>query len=181
MPRGALNNRELALAALRLDPAHTRRMLERTTSIRAGLQERLASLDLFGADGGAPTKARRGDHPLLQLLLKMRDELTAADDPKSELDAKTRAILKAELLTKMAKTTEGITVEVGRATVELASLAKHAEEMDFRRQAHEDHLRLDEMKASGMRKGSTVSDILALVQERTTDASQDPETDPSGG
>lgn len=169
----ALVTRELTKAALRLDPAHTRRMLERTTQIRSGLQERLSSLDLFGAENQAPTKARRGDHPLLQVLLKMRDEMQNADDPGCPLDAKTRAILKTELLTKMAKVTEGITNEVGKATVELASLARHAEEMDQRRQEHEDKVRLDEMRAKGVGKASTLSDILALVETKTHGEDED--------
>lgn len=161
----ALVTRELTKAALRLDPAHTRRMLERTTQIRSGLQERLSALDLFGSEGNPPTKARRGDHPLLQVLLKMRDEMENAD--AVPIDDKTRAILKAELLTKMARVTEGITNEVGKATIELASLARHAEEMDQRRLEHEDKVRLDEMRAKGVHKASTLSDILALVEQKT--------------
>ena len=167
----ALVTRELTKAALRLDPAHTRRMLERTAQIRSGLQERLSSLDLFGAENQAPTKARRGDHPLLQVLLKMRDEMQNAD--AIPIDDKTRAILKAELLTKMAKVTEGITSEVGKATVELASLARHAEEMDQRRQEHEDKVRLDEMRAKGVGTASTLSDILALVEKKTHGEDED--------
>jgi hypothetical protein len=147
---------------LRLDPVKAQGLLQRVNDQRARLHERLLDLQLFGDPNdprvGQRAAAKPGDHPLLQILFKLRDELSSSE--RAVLADSEKAKIRTSLLTSMARTTESLSAEASKASVEVARIAEILMTADQRAKEHREKMELLRDKQAGVTAKDTTADLV---------------------
>ncbi len=114
---------------------------------RLSLAQAVRDISLFPGKGCEPTvnDRKRGEHPMIQMLYKMRDrylELEALCDPET-LNAQIK------LLQGMAQLIESATTEAHKSSTEIQNMLHKAEEMAFKKKEHDDRMEILRAKYSG--------------------------------
>lgn len=135
--------------SLALSQDDAKKVLERVNTARMRLHDRLATLVIFKdpLSNTPATRAHAGDHPLVQILLAMRDHADAID-ANPALAPSESAQAKTKMLEAMARTTSAIVAEAGRASIEVRAMAESMMAMEQRAKEHRDKMEVLRAKVS---------------------------------
>lgn len=134
--------------SLALSQDDAKAVLERVNTARMRLHDRLATLRIFGtpAQGNVtvpalPSPVQGGDHPLVQILLAMRDHVLYIDAQPALAPAE-HVAAKGRVLEAMARTTQAIVTEAGKASTEVRDMAEAMMNMEQRVREHKDKMEI---------------------------------------
>lgn len=140
---------------------------------RARMAVRLADITLFPgtmedeAKAGWKTKARPTDHPLVQVLFKLRDKFNAVDRRILSAEAAGSSVdtlvkletLSVNTLLRIGEVAKDVTQEAHKASVELQSMLASQAALDQRRREHEEKLEFAREKLRAERRSTDYTDL----------------------
>lgn len=159
---GQLRNKKVQArraTALALSQDDAKQVLERVNTARMRLHDRLATLRIFAAPNNPSSTVQGGDHPLVQILLAMRDHADFIDQQPA-LDPNQQVVAKGKILEAMAKTTQAIVLEAGKASAEVKAMAESMMNMEQRVREHQDKMEILRAKSPLTSPAASTADLL---------------------